>query len=426
MRSKGVGLSSALASVACTAIARAATGTEQPLTEDLGGSVGARPRERFLALDSLRGICAICVAMFHFQTIGLIHNSRLILHSWLFVDFFFVLSGFVITASYGDRLERDFPIRRFMLLRLGRIYPLHAFMLVMFLLLQIVGMRFAPSLASRELFHGASSLHEFFYGLFFVMIFIGTEELWYNGPSWSIAAEMWTYLLAAIMFKAAGRRVTIVAAFVALASFAAYVEMLRLGYSSHHWGSVPRCLFSFALGVCAYRAYDWIIARTAAWSFAFATVLEAGSVVIALMLVIDTYSLVGPFAFTALVLIFAFQRGWLSRVLVTGPMLLLGTLSYSIYMVNVFVEGRLMNVLTLVGRHLDRSDFVLSRRSGLTVGISPLAADLFTIILVLLVIATAWCTYHLIERPGQRWSRRLVLGSRGERTIPAEERAPTF
>ena len=48
---------------------------------------------------------------------------------WLWVDFFFVLSGFVIAASCGERLASGFAVRRFMLLRLGRIYPLHITML---------------------------------------------------------------------------------------------------------------------------------------------------------------------------------------------------------------------------------------------------------------------------------------------------------
>ena len=55
--------------------------------------------ERFQVLDSWRGICALLVALFHFPTASAISQSRFIASSYLFVDFFFVLSGFVIAFS---------------------------------------------------------------------------------------------------------------------------------------------------------------------------------------------------------------------------------------------------------------------------------------------------------------------------------------
>lgn len=394
---------------------------------DPGGSVGARPRERFLALDSLRGICAICVALFHFETIGAIHNSALVLHSYLFVDFFFVLSGFVIAASYGDRLGRDFPIGRFMLLRLGRLYPLHFFMLLCFLAMQLIGSIGAPSIPDHAFFTGESSMAELMFGLFFVQIFVGAEDTWYNGPSWSIAAEMWAYLVAAALFRLARGRVAAAAAALSTLGFIAYVVTLRVGFSTHHWGALPRCLFSFGLGVFTFRAYVALRERIGVrFSLLKITSVEAMAAVAAFLLVAFNYSLLGPFAFATLVLTFAFQGGWLSRLLVTRPMLLLGTLSYSIYMVHDFIEARLMNLLTLAGRSLGRPDLILFHDHAPVIGGSPVVADIVTVVTVLIVIGVAWCSYRLIERPGQRWSRRFALGTNGARTIGEEERAPTF
>ncbi|RVA95930.1 acyltransferase, partial [Mesorhizobium sp. M7A.F.Ca.CA.004.02.1.1] len=85
--------------------------------------------ERFLVLDSWRGICALLVALFHFPTGSTISQSAFIGSSYLFVDFFFVLSGFVIASSYGDRLNQPEQVARFALVRFGRIYPLHLLML---------------------------------------------------------------------------------------------------------------------------------------------------------------------------------------------------------------------------------------------------------------------------------------------------------
>src|SRR5687768_3329218 len=91
--------------------------------------------KRFVALDSWRGIAACLIVFFHFRNFTYSHLASvdIINHAWLFVDFFFVLSGFVITASYQNRLEQGYSLRRFIFLRLGRIYPLHIFMLMAFL-----------------------------------------------------------------------------------------------------------------------------------------------------------------------------------------------------------------------------------------------------------------------------------------------------
>ncbi|WP_454616650.1 hypothetical protein [Bradyrhizobium cenepequi] len=53
--------------------------------------------------------------------------------AYLFVDFFFVLTGFVIASNYRSRLADGFSAGRFLVLRLGRIYPLHIVTLLLFI-----------------------------------------------------------------------------------------------------------------------------------------------------------------------------------------------------------------------------------------------------------------------------------------------------
>src|SRR5437667_12874785 len=80
---------------------------------------------RFVVLDSWRGIAACLVALFHLDAYSHLYGVPFLRNSWLFVDFFFVLSGFVIAANYQQRLIEGFGIWRFALLRFGRLYPLH-------------------------------------------------------------------------------------------------------------------------------------------------------------------------------------------------------------------------------------------------------------------------------------------------------------
>src|SRR3954470_16211421 len=93
---------------------------------------GAQPGNRFEALDGWRGVCACLVVLFHFHGYSPLHSMGLVRNSYLFVDFFFVLSGFVIAWNYANRLDTWGGVKRFLLLRLGRVYPLHVFMLLCF------------------------------------------------------------------------------------------------------------------------------------------------------------------------------------------------------------------------------------------------------------------------------------------------------
>ena len=68
---------------------------------------------------------AALVALFHLQAYSHFYGFSLLRHSYLFVDFFFVLSGFVITANYRKKLLSGFSFWEFMFLRFGRLYPLH-------------------------------------------------------------------------------------------------------------------------------------------------------------------------------------------------------------------------------------------------------------------------------------------------------------
>ena len=84
---------------------------------------------RLQVLDAQRGLCALFVALFHAR--GLSHFSGLsfVQGSWLFVDFFFVLSGFVIALVYLDEIDGVPALVGFVIRRFGRLWPLHAFVL---------------------------------------------------------------------------------------------------------------------------------------------------------------------------------------------------------------------------------------------------------------------------------------------------------
>jgi peptidoglycan/LPS O-acetylase OafA/YrhL len=81
---------------------------------------------------------AALIVVYHAVWLNPVTSSRFFTNGALMVDFFFVLSGFVICHSYGDRLSNVRDFCRFLWLRLGRLYPLHFAFLMVFVLIEAV------------------------------------------------------------------------------------------------------------------------------------------------------------------------------------------------------------------------------------------------------------------------------------------------
>ncbi len=82
------------------------------------------PKPHYLILDGLRGVAAIMVVAFHiFEAHATNHLDQLINHGYLAVDFFFVLSGFVVGYAYDDRWGR-MTLSGFFKRRLVRLQPM--------------------------------------------------------------------------------------------------------------------------------------------------------------------------------------------------------------------------------------------------------------------------------------------------------------
>src|SRR5512138_2960265 len=82
-------------------------------------------KQHYPILDGLRGVAAVMVVIFHiFETFtGGDHTKQVINHGYLAVDFFFLLSGFVIGYAYDERWGK-MSIKHFFKLRLVRLQPM--------------------------------------------------------------------------------------------------------------------------------------------------------------------------------------------------------------------------------------------------------------------------------------------------------------
>jgi len=358
---------------------------------------------RFDVLDALRGVCAVIVVLYHFKSNGYISNLMLVRNGWLFVDYFFVLSGFVIAHSYGERLrEKTVSVARFMALRIGRIYPLHIAVLLGFVALEMLLVFGGDTIAqyvSREPFTGSSDLGSLVQNLFLIQSFGIPGGPGWNTPAWSIAAEMWTYLLFAFVFLVRGRGLLIVTG--ALAG-------LGLGFSVMtsddlhitFQGGFLRCVFGFAMGVLTYHAFRRFGGVGGSlWEIALLLVT-----IIYVSFAEDALTFIAPFVFSAMIFVLASQRGVVSRVLGMRVFQLLGLLSYSIYMVHNFLHGRFAEVLQITGL----VDVSVGNDGVTTLVASPLVSDALTIAMLLLLVFVSFVSYNLVEKPGQTITRRML------------------
>ena len=113
---------------------------------------------RFAALDLLRGVAALAVVFYHAPRFGLLPG--LVPHGYLAVDFFFILSGFVVAHAYDGKLDRPGSFWRFLIARMARLYPLAVLGVGVGLVVLLLKWSVAPAL-SGSLLHitGAATLN---------------------------------------------------------------------------------------------------------------------------------------------------------------------------------------------------------------------------------------------------------------------------
>lgn len=372
--------------------------------------------EHFRVLDALRGICALLVCLFHMEVNSHIYDLWFVQNAWLFVDFFFVLSGFVIAANYQDRLLSGFSIGRFMWLRFGRLYPLHLFVLLLMIAFELFKAELGGVLGDPKqgAFTGDKSPESILTNALLLQSLWADDRLYWNGPAWSISAEFWAYLVFAVTC-ALGPRVVQAVAIVIFVAVPAWIILSKGGsLNVSHDGGVLRCLLGFAVGVGCWRI--WVSGR---FPKALLGRLEVPVLALVIAFVASAkhfpITIVAPFVFGCATLVFAAQLGRMSRALDRPFWGLMGLLSYSIYMIHVFVILRMENLCRVLEMKFRIS--VLGSVSNpnnperTLLGASPLVGDAIVLVTVALVIGISWCTYHWIERPGRDWARRPVSAS---------------
>lgn len=207
---------------------------------------------QFDALAGLRGIAALAVLEWHGQDL---FGVSWLPAGYLAVDFFFLLSGWVLAHAYDARLAAGMPPARFLTLRLIRLYPVYVPAL---LLAGLVG-----------LVTGANPLPGLLAGLLFLPDFWGLGR-WLVAPAWSLAAELLANAGFSLFHRKLDDRLLIavigIAGIVLVATAFARGD-LNEGATVASWPAMlPRAFFSFPLGVLLYRHRARVGRWSPAWS----------------------------------------------------------------------------------------------------------------------------------------------------------------
>ena len=123
--------------------------------------------EKIYALESLRGIAALFIALFHYPSSSFLFFEK----GFYAVNFFFILSGFVISYNYADRIKNLSDLIQFQIKRFYRLYPVHLFVLVLILLIQTIKylvIQYTDFSYGSEAFGSRYTIKDFFANLLLV------------------------------------------------------------------------------------------------------------------------------------------------------------------------------------------------------------------------------------------------------------------
>lgn len=344
------------------------------------------------ALTSLRAFLALGVVLFHYQlqwdpALG---YSPIIERSRLAVDAFFMLSGFILAHVYGPSFAAGtFSYRRFIVARLARLYPLHLAVLAGAVLMV------AGATAVGVQFNAATyTLDGLFKTLFLVQAWFPSETGYnWSGPSWSLSAEWFAYLLfpayAFLALKLRARPWILLALGVVgyIAIDAAYGVFFGkvLPRAEDDMGTL-RIAPAFLIGMALYG-----LGRGLSWRRPVAIAAAVGTT--ALLLVGMQFSLDDRLV-VALTAPVVFCWSMLAKtecegVLASPPLVFAGEVSFALYLVHMPIVVAYKGLAAEL-RGID-SGFIMS----------PVELACLFIVTALTSVAL----HLLVEKPGRSWIR---------------------
>jgi peptidoglycan/LPS O-acetylase OafA/YrhL len=328
-------------------------------------------RPKFRSLEGLRGTLALLVCVGHLGLNTIANRVGLTVHFGLSVDVFFALSGFVLCYSnyFGRRTFNLFIVSRF-----ARLYPLHLLTLVaMAIMLPALG----SSFSAIEFLQSLAVLHN---------VGLWPNRLSLNFPSWSISVEIWVSILFFLALQRRTLAVLLPLLLVVVAVPPLLVPTYIQGDAENAFTLVNlgllRGLSGFSTGVIAYLIFERCGSKLKIPAILLYALLSA----LAVFFFLDNWPFGLPLAFYVILAaaLASLAANDEATALSARPIVFLGTVSYSIYLLHIPVYSALL----------------------LAFGEGTVRGPGKAIVLAVIIVAS-WASYRWIERPAQRIILRL-------------------
>lgn len=289
-------------------------------------------------LTSLRLIFALMVFGAHCYILSPVFDVHFFKEGFVGVSFFFVLSGFIIAYNYQQKLtEGTTTKRKFWVARFARVYPLHWLTLLL-----------AALLGGYVVTTGAADWCRHFLASFtLTQAYVPRADYFFsfNSPSWSLCCEQLFYFCFPLLIPLARNYKRLLLFFILCALLViAGMHFTPEADIKGYWYVNPITRFpDFIVGMLLFRLYSYLKDRR--FTARQGTVLEV--LAIAIFLGFYLYAAEVPKVYryscyywlpVSLVLLsFALQKGSLSKLLSNRYLIIGGEISYSFYLIHLFV-----------------------------------------------------------------------------------------
>ena len=349
--------------------------------------------KRFETLDAMRGVAAFSVVIYHLGSNKILPGVAP--RGYLAVDFFFILSGFVVAFAYEGPLQTRLSWGRFVLKRCIRLYPLALLGLGMGAVVLLLKWLTHPDKVDG-LPHILSSigLNGFLLPILSRSRLTQSELFPVNSPLWTLSLELAANLIWA--WIGIGRRTSTLIAFTAVS----WLALIAAGAEFHSGntgfdlttlgGGVARVCFGFTLGVVLYR----LLPRIRIPSIRFGPVLLYAGLLLVLCWPIESDPAGVPWGDLVIVTFFmpAIVMLGLGQVTSGRAAMWMGGLSYPIYVLHMPIQLLTSGLRQTVPRNVD-----------------PVLLAAVTVVVILAYAAIAWRVY---DEPARLWLTRRLSGAR--------------
>lgn len=359
------------------------------------------------SISSLRGIAALLVILFHVNAVCFALApwdspfDHFIQKGYLWVDFFFLLSGFIMMHAYSESFGRSIKenFKKFMRSRFARIYPLHLF-------------SFLCMVAIYFWYRANFTMDPSDYIYIFNMKAIWTNllllhsmdlhtALSWDSASWSISVEWWMYVLFPFLLIPFRKITDWKRIFIFFGVMAGYLFIIYYLHPlsvaatgefdpatknaldvTYDYGFV-RCFFGFLFGMLLYELYrvGWgkrHLNKNTIWLLTMAG--------IAMAMAASMPDFIPVIIFAAIILVSVYAEGIGKNILNLKPLTYLGNISYSLYLMHLPIMFFLFNYLKRFTQ-IKLDDPVWT------------TAWIYTSIYLGIVISVSTLTYHFVEVP---------------------------